>query len=116
MRLLARMVRDVDELEDLAQETFIKAYRAINQFRGDSAFYTWLYRIAINTSRNWQARQYRQQRTVEPFENEDGETFDQVENLTEISTTYTVLFTKQVAKDMKDRLTQLPDELRTAIE
>ncbi|HLS18075.1 MAG TPA: RNA polymerase sigma factor RpoE [Paenalcaligenes sp.] len=116
MRLLARMVRDVDELEDLAQETFIKAYRAINQFRGDSAFYTWLYRIAINTARNWQARQYRQPRTVEPFENEDGETFDQVENLTDISTPDSVLFSKQVAKAIQDTLTQLPDELRTALE
>lgn len=116
MRLLARMVRDVDELEDLAQETFIKAYRAIKQFRGDSAFYTWLYRIAINTARNWQSRQYRQPRTVEPFENEDGETFDQVENLTDISTPESILFSKQVAQTIQDTLKSLPDELRTALE
>ena len=55
MRLLSRMVRDPSEVEDVAQETFIKAYRALPQFRGESAFYTWLYRIAINTARNWQA-------------------------------------------------------------
>src|SRR5690606_16862876 len=54
MRLLSRMVRDPSEVEDVAQESFIKAYRALPQFRGDSAFYTWLYRIAINTARNWQ--------------------------------------------------------------
>ncbi|HLR83074.1 MAG TPA: RNA polymerase sigma factor RpoE [Paenalcaligenes sp.] len=116
MRLLGRMVRDVDELEDLAQETFVKAYRAIKQFRGDSAFYTWLYRIAINTARNWQSRQYRQPRTVEPFENEDGETFDQVENLTDISTPESILFSKQVAQTIQDTLKGLPDELRTALE
>lgn len=52
MRLLTRMVRNPSEIEDVAQETFIKAYRALPQFRGDSAFYTWLYRIAINTARN----------------------------------------------------------------
>jgi len=116
MRLLARMVRDTDEIEDLAQETFIKAYRAINQFRGDSAFYTWLYRIAINTARNWQARQYRQPQTVEPFENEEGETFEQVENLTDISTPASILFSKQVAQTIQDTLKVLPKELRTALE
>ena len=52
MRLLSRMIRDPSEVEDVAQEAFIKAYRALPQFRGDSAFYTWLYRIAINTARN----------------------------------------------------------------
>src|SRR3546814_4731480 len=56
MRLLSRMIRDPAEVEDVAQEAFIKAYRALPQFRGDSAFYTWLYRIAINTARNWQVR------------------------------------------------------------
>lgn len=116
MRLLAHMVRDTDEIEDLAQETFIKAYRAINQFRGDSAFYTWLYRIAINTARNWQARQYRQPQTVEPFENEEGETFEQVENLTDISTPASILFSKQVAQTIQDTLKVLPKELRTALE
>src|SRR5690606_27656694 len=59
MRMLARMVRDPAEIEDVAQEAFIKAYRALPQFRGESAFYTWLYRIAINTARNWQAARSR---------------------------------------------------------
>ena len=52
IRLLSRMVRDPDDLEDIAQDTFIKAYRALPQFRGDAAFYTWLYRIAVNTAKN----------------------------------------------------------------
>jgi RNA polymerase sigma-70 factor (ECF subfamily) len=55
MRLLSRMVRDQDEVEDIAQETFIKAYRALPQFRGDAAFYTWLYRIGVNTAKNYLA-------------------------------------------------------------
>lgn len=116
MRLLGRMVRDVDEVEDLAQETFIKAYRAIGQFRGDSAFYTWLYRIAINTARNWQSQQYRQPQTVTPFENEEGETFDQLDNLTDISTPGSILFSKQVAQTIEQTMDNLPDELRTALE
>ena len=53
IRLVSRMVRDPDDLEDIAQETFIKAYRALPQFRGDAAFYTWLYRIAVNTAKNF---------------------------------------------------------------
>lgn len=116
MRLLARMVRDTDEIEDLAQETFIKAYRAIKKFRGESAFYTWLYRIAINTARNWQTRQYRQPQTIEPFENEVGETFEQIDNLTDISTPASILFSKQVAQTIQNTLKTLPDELRTALE
>src|SRR5699024_7574785 len=72
--------------------------------------------LAINTARNWQSRQYRQPRTVEPFENEDGETFDQVENLTDISTPESILFSKQVAQTIQDTLKSLPDELRTALE
>ena len=63
MRLLSRMIHDPAEIEDVAQEAFIKAYRALPQFRGDSAFYTWLYRIAINTARNWQTASGRRART-----------------------------------------------------
>src|SRR5699024_2129127 len=116
MRLLGRMARDVDEREELAQETFVKAYRAIKQCRGDRAFHTWLYRMAINPARTCQSRQYRHPRNVGPFENEDGETFDQVENLTDISTPESILFSKQVAQTIQDTLKGLPDELRTALE
>lgn len=116
MRLLGRMVRDVDEVEDLAQETFIKAYRALGQFRGDSAFYTWLYRIAINTARNWQTKQYRRPQTVTAFENEEGETFDPLDNLIDISTPGSILFSKQVAQTIGQTMDNLPTELRTALE
>src|SRR3546814_13918927 len=74
------------EVEDVAQEAFIKAYRALPQFRGDSAFYTWLYRIAINTARNWQVSSGRRPSTLNVIETEDGETFSQIDNLTDIST------------------------------
>jgi RNA polymerase sigma-70 factor (ECF subfamily) len=64
LRLLSRMVRDPDEIEDIAQETFIKAYRALPQFRGDAAFYTWLYRIGVNTAKNYLATRGRAMPTV----------------------------------------------------
>lgn len=115
MRLLTRMVRNPSDIEDVAQETFIKAYRALPQFRGDSAFYTWLYRIAINTARNWYVSQRRRPQTVDGFENEDGETFDQIDTLTDINTPEAMLASKQVAETINAAMKELPEELRTAI-
>lgn len=115
MRLLTRMVRNPSDIEDVAQETFIKAYRALPQFRGDSAFYTWLYRIAINTARNWYVSQTRRPQTVDAFENEDGETFNQIDNLTDINTPEAVLASKQVAEAINAAIAELPEDLRTAI-
>lgn len=74
LRLLSRMLRDQSEIEDVMQEAFIKAYRALPQFRGDSAFYTWLYRIAINTARNWMASQSRRPSSPSLHQSEEGET------------------------------------------
>lgn len=115
MRLLSRMIRDPSEIEDVAQETFIKAYRALPQFRGDSAFYTWLYRIAINTARNWQASAGRRPSAFQTMENEDGETFDQIDNLTDISTPESVMVSRQIAETVNSAIQALPEELRTAI-
>lgn len=115
MRLLSRMVRSPADVEDVAQEAFIKAYRALPQFRGDSAFYTWLYRIAINTARNWHVAQTRRPQTVDDFENEDGETFQQIDNLTDINTPDAMLASKQVAETIDAAIAELPDELRVAI-
>ncbi len=115
MRLLARMIHEPAEIEDVAQETFIKAYRALPQFRGDSAFYTWLYRIAINTARNWQAASFRRPATVAVFENEDGETFDQIESLSDHSTPESVLASRQIAQTVTEAIEALPEDLRTAI-
>src|SRR5690554_5077449 len=90
-RLLSRMLRDQSEIEDVMQETFIKAYRALPQFRGESAFYTWLYRIAINTARNWMASQGRRPSSPNINQSEDGETFDEIDNLTDNNTPESIL-------------------------
>lgn len=115
MRLLTRMVRNPSDVEDVAQEAFIKAYRALPQFRGDSAFYTWLYRIAINTARNWYVTQTRRPQTVDGFENEDGETFDHIDNLTDINTPEAILASRQVAETINAAMAELSEDLRTAI-
>ncbi|MGE4370072.1 MAG: RNA polymerase sigma factor RpoE [Burkholderiaceae bacterium] len=115
MRLLSRLVREPSEIEDVAQEAFIKAYRALPQFRGESAFYTWLYRIAINTARNWQAANARRPITNNSIENEDGETFSQIDNLTDINTPESMMASRQIVETVNAAMNALPDELRTAI-
>lgn len=115
IRLLSRMVRHPGDVEDVAQETFIKAYRALSQFRGDSAFYTWLYRIAINTARNWQAAQNRRPNTISSTENDEGETFEQVDNLIDINTPEAMVASKQIVETVNAAIAALPEDLRTAI-
>ncbi len=115
MRLLSRMIRDPAEIEDVTQEAFIKAYRALPQFRGDSAFYTWLYRIAINTARNWQAASGRRPVTSSIIESNDGETFDEIDNLTDNSTPESMLASRQIADTVSAAMQALPEDLRTAI-
>lgn len=115
MRLLSRMIRDPGEIEDVAQEAFIKAYRALPQFRGDSAFYTWLYRIAINTARNWQTSNNRRPSMSSVIETEEGETFDGIDNLTDISTPESMLASRQIAETVNAAMQALPEDLRTAI-
>jgi len=115
MRLLSRMIREPAEIEDVTQEAFIKAYRALPQFRGDSAFYTWLYRIAINTARNWQTASGRRPMMSSIVEKEEGETFDGIDNLTDISTPESVLASRQIAETVNAAMQSLPEDLRTAI-
>lgn len=115
IRLLSRMIREPADVEDVAQEAFIKAYRALPQFRGDSAFYTWLYRIAINTARNWQAAQNRRPKTISSTENEDGETFNQVDNLIDINTPEAMVANQQIAETVNAAIAALPEDLRKAI-
>src|SRR5262244_4616767 len=90
-RLLARLVRDPGEVEDVTQEAFIKAYRALPSFRGDSAFYTWLYRIAINTAKNYLVAMGRRAPTSTEVEAEEAEGFEEGEQLRDINTPESLL-------------------------
>lgn len=115
MRLLSRMVRDPDEIEDIAQETFIKAYRALPQFRGDAAFYTWLYRIAVNTAKNYLAAKSRGMQTLSDQALNDEDEPDERLVAQDISTPESELLTKQVAYAVNEAVEALPEELRQAI-
>lgn len=115
MRLVSRLVRDQAEAEDVVQEAFIKAYRALPQFRGDSAFYTWLYRIGINTAKNYLVTQGRRAPTSTDSNSEEAETFDDAEQLRDINTPESLLATKQIAETVNVAMGALPEELRTAI-
>lgn len=114
-RLLSRMVRDPEEVEDIAQETFIKAYRALPQFRGDAAFYTWLYRIAVNTAKNYLAARNRNMLTVSDVAGEEEEVGDERYAAPDIDTPDAQLLSKQIAFAVNEAVEALPEELRTAI-
>lgn len=114
-RLLSRLIRDPNEIEDVAQEAFIKAYRALPKFRGESAFYTWLYRIAINTAKNWLVSQRRRAPTSTEADIEDAETFDDGEHLRDLNTPDSMLLTRQVADAVNRAIERLPEDLKTAI-
>ncbi|MBT9497952.1 MULTISPECIES: RNA polymerase sigma factor RpoE [Zoogloea] len=114
-RLLSRLIRDPAEVEDVAQETFIKAYRALPSFRGDSAFYTWLYRIGINTAKNYLVSQGRRAPTTTEFDSEEAETFEEGDQLRDINTPERLLMTKQIGETVNVAMEALPEELRTAI-
>ena len=114
-RLLSRLVRDPAEVEDVSQEAFIKAYRALPSFRGDSAFYTWLYRIAINTAKNYLVAMGRRAPTSTAFDNEEAEGFEDAEQLRTSSTPEDELVGKQIAETVNRAMDALPEDLRTAI-
>ena len=117
-RLIGRMVRDVDLVPDIAQETFIRAYRAIPQFRGDSAFYTWLYRIAVNTAKKALVELKRDplmSETMLASRNDDDET-SRVENeLSDGETPDALLASKEIAAAVNAAIEALSDDLRQAI-
>src|SRR6266446_4122439 len=92
-RLLSRFIRDSTEVEDVAQETFIKAYCALPSFRGDSAFYTWLYRIGINTAKNYLVAMGRRAPTATEFNSEDAEGFEDGDQLRDLNTPEAELMT-----------------------
>jgi RNA polymerase sigma-70 factor (ECF subfamily) len=114
-RLLSRMIRDPAEVEDIAQETFIRAYRALPGFRNDSAFYTWLYRIGVNTAKNWLISQGRKVPTSTAVDNEDAESYDEGDLLRDSDTPERLLMSKQIAQVVNLAMDALPEDLRTAI-
>jgi RNA polymerase sigma-70 factor (ECF subfamily) len=114
-RLLSRWVRDPAEVEDVTQEAFIKAYRALPSFRGDSAFYTWLYRIAINTAKNYLVALGRRAPTSTSFDHEDAESFEEADQLRDASTPESELEGKEIAAVVNRAMDALPEDLRTAI-
>lgn len=116
-RLIGRMVRDVDLVEDIAQETFIRAYRALAQFRGEAQFYTWLYRIAVNTAKKALMDLKRNPTVSEnSFKSgEDDETSPLENELISSETPDAVLASKEIAEMVNAALDALPEELRQAI-
>jgi RNA polymerase sigma-70 factor (ECF subfamily) len=114
-RLISRFIRDPAEVEDVTQEAFIKAYRALPAFRGESAFYTWLYRIGINTAKNYLLSLGRRAPTTTLFDSDEAEDFEEASLLHEVSTPENELMSKQIVQVVDSSLQQLPDELRTAL-
>lgn len=114
-RLLSRMVRDQSEIEDIVQDSFVKAYRAINNFRGDSAFYTWLYRIGINTAKNHLVSLGRRPKAMNEVEIADVENFEDGDELRSIETPESTMMTKEIVATVNDTIEGLPDELKEAI-
>jgi len=114
-RLLSRFIRDSAEVEDVAQEAFIKAYRALPSFRGESAFYTWLYRIGINTAKNYLVAMGRRAPTTTEFDSEEAESFEDGDQLRDVNTPEAELMTKQIANTVNETMLELPEELRMAI-
>lgn len=119
-RLIGRMVRDVDLVEDIAQETFIRAYRALHQFRGDAQFYTWLYRIAVNTAKKALMGLKRNPVVTESAlrnasDDDDDETYRPQNELTTDETPETVLAAKEIASAVNAAMDALPEDLRQAV-
>ena len=112
--IVARYIRDPVESLDVTQEAFIKAYRALPNFRGDSAFYTWLYRIAINTAKNYLVSQSRRP----PGSDVDAESAEQIdsgERLKDRASPESLLLSEEIAITVRNAIQALPDELKTAI-
>lgn len=116
-RLIGRMVRDVDLVEDIAQETFLRAWRALHQFRGDAQFYTWLYRIAVNTAKK-ALMDLKRNPTVRgnaADSAEEDETFQRENELISEETPESVFAAKEIAEAVNAAMEALPEDLRQAV-
>ncbi len=114
VNLIMRYVRDPELAQDIAQEAFIKAYRALPRFRGDSAFYTWMYRIAVNTAKNHLAAQRRRPMDIE-LDLQDPEQYDLHAKLKETDTPEGVTLSNELKETVERAIAALPEDLRTAI-
>lgn len=117
-RLVARFVRDQGEIDDVVQEAFIKAYRALPSFRGEAAFYTWIYRIAINCAKNYHASPARRivpQSDLLGDDDDDAESFDRNDGLQDVATPDAEYASKQIAETVNRAMAALPEDLRTAV-
>ncbi|MGL6072416.1 RNA polymerase sigma factor RpoE [Craterilacuibacter sp.] len=114
-RLLSRFIKDSADIEDVTQEAFIKAYRALPSFRGESAFYTWLYRIGINTAKNFLSANGRRPVFKAGAEDEDGEVYDLSAQVPDYHTPETEMMNRQIVETVNQAVSVLPEDLRTAI-
>ena len=114
IKLVSRLLRDPTEAEDVAQEAFVKAYRALGSFRGDSAFYTWLYRIAVNTARNTMAARQRRPLDYEAGLSE-GEQAVVESRQRHVDTPEASVLSAEIRETINETVEQLPEDLRTAI-
>ena len=114
VHLVNRYVKDPTEAQDVAQDTFIKAYKALGEFRGESAFYTWLYRIAINTAKNYLLSRTRRHSDYE-VDMQDAEQVENAPQLKDIETPENQLMNDQIIEVIKSAIDKLPEEMRIAI-
>lgn len=114
IKLVARLLRDPTEAEDVAQDAFVKAYRALGSFRGDSAFYTWLYRIAVNTARNVMASRQRRPLDYEADLNESEQSAVE-SRMRHTDTPEAAVLSEEIHQTVNRAVEQLPEDLRTAI-
>ena len=112
--IVARFIRDSDEVRDVVQEAFIKAYRALPKFRGDSQFYTWLYRIAVNTAKNYLVARSRRPPSSD-VDLDDAEYYSGSEQLKDTGTPENQLFRDQLEEVINQAIIELPEDLRTAV-
>ncbi len=115
IQLVNGYIKDPAEAQDVAQESFIKAYRALGSFRGEAAFYTWLYRIAINTAKNYRLARSRRSASQE-LDVQDAEAIEHAPQLQGLDTPERLLLTQEMLDTIKVALSTLPEEMRIAIE
>ena len=114
-RLLSRFIKDEHEVNDVAQEALIKAYRALPNFRGESAFYTWLYRIGINTAKNFLVTSGKRPFVSADVANDEGDILDLADQLADDHTPEAELMNREILRTVESAIAKLPDDLRKAI-